>query len=241
MAPRAVLVGLPGSGKSTIGRRLAKALEVTLVDTDAAIEAKTGLSIAELFATGGEAEFRRVEEQVVRAALAEHDGVLSLGGGAVTSKGVRDALAGHTVIYLEITAAEGVRRTGGNTVRPLLAGPNRAEKYRALMADRAPLYRRVATMRVNTNRRNPGAVVRHIVSRLENREPDPCRRRRRRPSWRRRPARVRSTAASDRGDSEAPGAADTAPPTTPTQAGTEPPTPATQAALAARNAERRRD
>lgn len=167
MAPKAVLVGLPGSGKSTIGRRLAKALGVGLLDTDVAIEHRTGRSIADIFATDGEQEFRRIEEDVVRAALADHDGVLSLGGGAVTSPGVRAALAGHTVVYLEISAAEGVRRTGGNTVRPLLAGPDRAEKYRALMAKRAPLYRRVATMRVDTNRRNPGAVVRHILSRLQ--------------------------------------------------------------------------
>lgn len=167
MAPNAVLVGLPGSGKSTIGRRLAKALGVGLLDTDVAIEQRTGRSIADIFATDGEQEFRRIEEDVVRAALADHDGVLSLGGGAVTSPGVRAALAGHTVVYLEISAAEGVRRTGGNTVRPLLAGPDRAEKYRALMAKRAPLYRRVATMRVDTNRRNPGAVVRHILSRLQ--------------------------------------------------------------------------
>lgn len=167
MAPKAVLVGLPGSGKSTIGRRLAKALGVGLLDTDVAIEQRTGRSIADIFATDGEQEFRRIEEDVVRAALADHDGVLSLGGGAVTSPGVRAALAGHAVVYLEISAAEGVRRTGGNTVRPLLAGPDRAEKYRALMAKRAPLYRRVATMRVDTNRRNPGAVVRHILSRLQ--------------------------------------------------------------------------
>lgn len=167
MAPKAVLVGLPGSGKSTIGRRLAKALGVGLLDTDVAIEQRTGRSIADIFATDGEQEFRRIEEDVVRAALADHDGVLSLGGGAVTSPGVRAALAGHTVVYLEISAAEGVRRTGGNTVRPLLAGPDRAEKYRALMAKRAPLYRRVATMRVDTNLRNPGAVVRHILSRLQ--------------------------------------------------------------------------
>lgn len=139
MAPKAVLVGLPGSGKSTIGRRLAKALGVGLLDTDVAIEQRTGRSIADIFATDGEQEFRRIEEDVVRAALADHDGVLSLGGGAVTSPGVRAALAGHTVVYLEISAAEGVRRTGGNTVRPLLAGPDRAEKYRALMAKRAPL------------------------------------------------------------------------------------------------------
>jgi len=177
MAPKAVLVGLPGSGKSTIGRRLAKALGVGLLDTDAAIEQQTGRTIADIFATDGEQEFRRIEEDVVRAALADHDGVLSLGGGAVTSPGVCDALAGHTVIYLEIGAREGVRRTGGSTVRPLLAG-DEAEKYsifKALMAKRVPLYRRVATIRVDTNRRNPGAVVRHILSRLQAPVPKACR------------------------------------------------------------------
>ncbi|OBK38312.1 shikimate kinase [Mycobacterium sp. 1245111.1] len=185
MVPKAVLVGLPGSGKSTIGRRLAKALDVAMLDTDAAIEEKTGRRIADIFATDGEAEFRRIEEEVIREALASHDGVLSLGGGAVTTPGVRAALAGHTVVYLEINAAEGVRRTGGNTVRPLLAGPDRAEKFRALMTQRVPLYRKVATIRVNTNRRNPGAVVRHIVCRLKDPKLGSSPNNRRRPPWRR--------------------------------------------------------
>ncbi|MEY8016843.1 shikimate kinase [Mycobacterium servetii] len=171
MAPKAVLVGLPGSGKTTIGRRLARALDVELLDTDAAIEQRTGRSIADIFATDGEPEFRRIEEDVVRTALADHDGVVSLGGGAVTSPGVREALAGHPVVYLEISAREGVRRTAGSTARPLLAGPDRAERYRDLMAQRVPLYRRVATIRVDTNRRNPGAVVRNIVERLQETEP----------------------------------------------------------------------
>jgi shikimate kinase len=184
MAPRAVLVGLPGSGKSTIGRRLAKALGVGMLDTDAVIEQQTGRSITDIFATDGEKEFRRIEEAVVRAALAEHDGILSLGGGAITTPGVREALAGHTVVFLGISAAEGMRRTGGNTVRPLLAGPDRAAKFRALMSQRVPLYRRVATIRVNTNRRNPGVVVRQIVSRLADPQPDGAVRRRR-PPWRR--------------------------------------------------------
>ena len=99
-----------GSGKSTIGRRLARALQVPLLDTDAKIVETTGRSIADLFVEG-EQEFRRIEEAVVRTALAEHDGIVSLGGGAITSQGVREALAGHTVIFLEISAAEGVRRT----------------------------------------------------------------------------------------------------------------------------------
>ncbi|MCZ0727143.1 shikimate kinase [Mycolicibacterium iranicum] len=186
MAPKAVLIGLPGSGKSTIGRRLAKSMDVPLLDTDIAIERTTGRTIADIFANDGEPEFRRIEEEVIRDALATHDGILSLGGGAVTTEGVREALRGHTVIYLEISAAEGVRRTGGSTVRPLLAGPDRSEKFKALMAERVPLYRKVATIKVNTNHRNPGAVVRYIAARLDN--PDAkSERRRRRPVWRRAP------------------------------------------------------
>lgn len=188
MAPKAVLMGMPGSGKSTIGRRLAKALDLTLLDTDIKIVETTGRTIADIFTNDGEKEFRRIEEEVVRAALAEHDGIVSLGGGAITSPGVQEALAGHTVIFLEISAAEGIRRTTGGTVRPLLAGPDPARKYRDLMSQRVPLYRRVATMRVNTNRRNPGAVVRHIVERLDNPDAPRQQRRRRRPSWRRAPS-----------------------------------------------------
>jgi shikimate kinase len=187
MAPKAVLVGMPGSGKSTIGRRLAKALDVPLLDTDAMIVETTGRTIADIFVEG-EAEFRRIEADVVRAALAEHDGVVSLGGGAITTPEVREALRGHAVVYLEISAAEGIRRTSGGTARPLLAGGDPGERFRELMAQRVPLYRQVATVRVNTNRRNPGAVVRHIVARMESasgeRQPG---RRRRRPTWRRLP------------------------------------------------------
>jgi shikimate kinase len=216
MTPKAVLIGLPGSGKSTIGRRLAKALDLSLLDTDAAIEQTTGRTIADIFAADGEKEFRRIEEAVIRDALQSHDGVLSLGGGAITTPGVREALAGHTVIYLEISAAEGVRRTGGSsTVRPLLAGTDRGEKFRKLMAERVPLYRRVVTMRVNTNRRNPGAVVRHIVERLENPDAPRTGRRRRRPPWRRGPSSL-----------------------TPKPSTETPPTPA---AVAARNTKGHRD
>jgi shikimate kinase len=187
MAPRAVLVGMPGSGKSTIGRRLAKALGVPLLDTDAKIVETTGRSIADIFVEG-EAQFRRIEVDVVCAALAEHDGVVSLGGGAITTPEVRDALVGHTVIYLEISAAEGVRRTSGGTARPLLAGAEPGERFRELMTQRVPLYRQVATLRINTNRRNPGAVVRHIVQRMESATPErPHAKRRRRPAWRRLP------------------------------------------------------
>jgi shikimate kinase len=105
MAPKAVLIGLPGSGKSTIGRRLAKAMGCALIDTDAVIEERSGRTIAEIFAAEGESGFRRIEEQVICEALDTHDGILSLGGGAVTTAGVREALAGHTVVYLEISGS----------------------------------------------------------------------------------------------------------------------------------------
>jgi len=215
MAPKAVLIGLPGSGKSTIGRRLAKATGCGLIDTDAAIEQRTGRTIAEIFSGDGESGFRRIEEQVIREALESHDGILSLGGGALTTPGVREALVGQTVVYLEISAAEGIRRTSGSTVRPLLAGPDRAEKYRELVNDRVPLYRKAATIRINTNRRNPVAVVRYIVGRLENPEPP----RRRRPPWRRPSATGAVSAPADAVVSAA-----------------EPATPVTPATLAARRA-----
>lgn len=200
MSPKAVLVGLPGSGKSTIGRRLAKALDVNIYDTDNGIETAAGRTIADIFAADGEPEFRRIEESVIRQALDQQDGVVSLGGGAVLTPGVRESLAGHTVVYLEISAAEGIRRTGGSVVRPLLAGPDRAEKYHALMSQRVPLYREVATIKVNTDRRNPGAVVRMIVSRLDNPDaPVSSRRRRprRRPRSRRRTSGVTAPARTD--------------------------------------------
>jgi shikimate kinase len=229
MAPKAVLVGMPGSGKSTIGRRLAKAMDLPLLDTDLQIVETTGRTVADIFATDGEQEFRRIEEEVVKAALAEHEGIVSLGGGAITSPGVCEALAGHTVVYLEINAAEGIRRTTSGTVRPLLAGPDPAEKYRSLMNERVPLYRRVATMRINTNRRNPGAVVRYLMTRLENPGSAKPNRRRRRAPWRLTPAPAKCA-------DPAAGSAESAVP-----AGDSPkPTPATPAALAARRTEVRK-
>ncbi len=232
MAPKAVLVGMPGSGKSTIGRRLARTLRLPLLDTDLQIVETTGRSIAEIFAGDGEQEFRRIEEEVVRSALSSHDGVVSLGGGAVTSPGVREALAGHTVVYLEISASEGIRRTAKGTTRPLLVGDDAAETYRRLMSIRGPLYREVSTIRVNTSRRNPGSVVRYLAARLDG----ACgTAHRRRSPWR--SAALDAPApqhfATDLPEIDArPAGADGAP--TPAPA-----TPATPAAVAARRAEAR--
>ena len=174
--PRAILVGPPGAGKSTIGRRVANALGVELYDTDAAIEREQGRTIADIFASDGEAEFRRIEADVVRRAILEQQGVVSLGGGAILSRATRQMLRGRQVIYLELSVAEGLRRTGGNKSRPLLAGPDPAAKYRELMRRRRPLYRQVATIRVRTDGRSPGRVVRQILAKLGvNPEPEATR------------------------------------------------------------------
>jgi shikimate kinase / 3-dehydroquinate synthase len=165
-AARVVLVGLPGSGKSTIGRKLARELGVELYDTDAGIEADTGRTIPDIFATDGEKEFRRIEEEVVRRAVLSHDGVVSLGGGSVLSERTRDLLRGAVVVYLEISVSEGVRRTGASSTRPLLNGVDPAAKYRDLMRERRPLYREIASVRVRTDGRSPGRVVRMILAKL---------------------------------------------------------------------------
>lgn len=167
MSPRAVLIGPPGAGKSTIGRRLARALDLDIYDTDAAIERETGRTIPEIFTEDGEPVFRTIEEDVVRRALLEQDGIVSLGGGAILSDATRKRLAGHTVVYLEISVAEGLKRTGANNTRPLLNGGDPRQKYRDLMRRRRPLYRQVATIRMRTDGRSPARVVQQLVAKLE--------------------------------------------------------------------------
>lgn len=176
MAPRAVLVGAPGAGKSTIGRRLAAALRVDFCDTDAEIEARAGRTIPEIFASDGEPAFRELEEAVVLDALTSHSGVVSLGGGAILSEKTRRALAGHTVVHLDISVGEGMLRTGitaraadapAGGSRPLLDGPDPAGRYRTLFNTRRPLYREVSTIVVRSDRRSPSKVVRELIDMLE--------------------------------------------------------------------------
>lgn len=161
-----VVVGPPGSGKSTVGALLAERLAQPYHDADAELEAKAGRSIADIFATDGEEVFRQLEEQVVAEGLARNAGVYALGGGAVLSERTRERLAGHTVVFLNVGMAEGVRRTGMSTARPLLAGVNPRATYQALLQARLPIYREVATVEVGTDRRGPAEVTAEIVERL---------------------------------------------------------------------------
>ena len=162
MSGAVVLVGAPGSGKSTVGQLLAARLGLPFVDVDGLIEQRTGRSIAEIFADDGEPSFRALEEQTTLELLAGGAGVLSLGGGAVLSAATRAALRGHRVIWLQVAAATAVQRVGLNEARPLLLGNVRGRLIK-LLAERTPLYVEVATEQVETDRRSPDEVVDLLV------------------------------------------------------------------------------
>jgi shikimate kinase len=165
VSPVAVLVGPPGAGKSTVGSLLAERLGVTLRDTDADIEAATGTTIAELFIDHGEAHFRTLERQAVAAALDEHGGVLSLGGGAVLDPDSRAALRGHRVVFLDVGLTEAVRRVGLGVSRPLLLG-NVRSRLKGLLDERRPAYEAVAWLTVDTDGRTPEELVDDIAEAL---------------------------------------------------------------------------
>ncbi|MFC7343745.1 shikimate kinase [Saccharopolyspora griseoalba] len=168
MAPRAVVVGPPGAGKTTIGELLADRLRVPFRDTDADVVEREGRAIADIFTADGEPAFRKLEEEAVETALREHDGVLALGGGAVLSERTRANLAGHAVVFLSVGVAEGARRTGLSVARPLLAGVNPRATFKALLDERLPVYRSVAAVEVATDELSPAEVVDRVVDELAN-------------------------------------------------------------------------
>ena len=161
--PVVVLVGPPGSGKSSVGAALSRLTGLPLRDTDADIETLAGCTIAEIFTGQGEPAFRALEEQAVATGLAEHRGVLALGGGAVLSAATRARLVDHPVAYLSVGATAGVHRVGLASHRPLMVGINPRATYRALLADRVPLYREVARWEIETDTRTVRVVAREIA------------------------------------------------------------------------------
>lgn len=168
VASALVLVGAPGSGKSTVGALVSRMLGLPFTDVDAVIEQDAGKPVADIFAVDGEPEFRRLEVQHTLAVLAERSGVVSLGGGAVTSPEVRAALGGHRVVWLRVSAGQAARRAGLSEARPLLLGNVRGTLIR-LLAERTPLYEEVATLLVDTDDRRPAQVARAVVAELERR------------------------------------------------------------------------
>jgi shikimate kinase len=163
-----VVVGPPASGKTTVGNAIAAALGLPFRDTDADVEAQTGTTIADLFVEQGEPHFRALEERAVARALAEHDGVLALGGGAVTSPATRELLVAHgraggTVVWLDVDVSSAARRVGLSRDRPLLAVNPRA-MLRTMLEARAPLYAEVATVTVSTAARSVQEVVAEVLA-----------------------------------------------------------------------------
>ncbi|GGT42369.1 shikimate kinase [Streptomyces kurssanovii] len=165
-APLIVLVGPMGSGKSTVGELLAGRLGVAFRDTDADIVAAEGREISDIFVEDGEDHFRDLERAAVRSALAEHGGVLALGGGAILDEGTRELLTGLPVAYLSMDVEEAVKRVGLNTARPLLA-VNPRRQWRELMDARRPLYNEVARVVVATDDRTPEEVAQAVLDALE--------------------------------------------------------------------------
>lgn len=169
MTPRVVLVGLPGAGKSSTGRRLAKILALPFADSDDLIEAAAGQTVRELFAEFGEPGFREREATAVQTALHEFDGVLALGGGALTNPATQQALtaSGAVVVLLEATVPTLVERVGEGDSRPLLAGAPE-QRLRDLAAARTATYRAVATLTVPTDGRTPSQVAARIAARMHD-------------------------------------------------------------------------
>lgn len=160
-----VLAGAPGSGKSTVGAALAKSLGERWIDVDEQIVAAEGTPIAEIFAGRGEPHFRELEVRHTLEALSER-AVVSIGGGAVTSPQIREALAGHRVVWLRVGPSEAAKRVGMNVARPLLLGNVRG-RLMQLLKERTPLYEQVADLTVDTDGRAVADIVAEILTGLD--------------------------------------------------------------------------
>ncbi|MCF6377446.1 shikimate kinase [Nocardioides KLBMP 9356] len=161
MPPRVVLVGPMGAGKTTVAGLLGDAWGVPVRDTDADIEAGTGREISDIFVESGEDHFRDLEAAAVAAAVAEHDGVLALGGGAVLREETRALLADLPVVFLRVGLTDAVKRVGLGVGRPLLLG-NVRSRIKALLDERTPVYESVATHVVDTDDRTADEVAAEI-------------------------------------------------------------------------------
>ena len=163
-----VLVGLPGSGKSTVGRQLARRLGLPFSDSDHVIEQRIGCSIRSYFEREGEASFRDLEQQVLQDLAAGPACVLATGGGSVLREANRATLkSAGAVVYLRSTPEELWRRLRHDTQRPLLQVTDPQARLRQLFADRDPLYRETADFIIETGRPSVPTLVNMVVMQLE--------------------------------------------------------------------------
>ncbi len=162
------LVGMPGCGKSTVGRHLARQLGLNLADSDHAIEQRIGMPIRSFFEREGEAAFRDLEQQVIAELLAGDELVLATGGGAVLREANRRALRRHAhVFYLRSTPEDLARRLRHDSRRPLLQVADPLRRLRELFRERDPLYRQTAHYVIETGRPSVPSLVNMVLMQLE--------------------------------------------------------------------------
>ena len=164
MAKSIILIGPPGSGKSTIGRATSRRLNINFTDTDDLIEVRSGTSISQIFIDKGEPWFRELEREVLKEELAKLNGVLALGGGAPLSEFAQQLLrkANVAIVYLDVSLATAAPRVGFNRDRPLLLSNPRGA-WQELMDKRRPIYEALATSIVKVDERAPKDIVDEIV------------------------------------------------------------------------------
>ena len=168
MAPRVILIGPMGSGKTTIGQLLASELEIPFRDTDHVIEERASKSVSDIFLEDGEDEFRILEKKVLRDELLSDDTVLALGGGAPISMDAQSALRAiaSPVIYLDISLATVAPRIGFNRDRPLLLHNPRGQ-WQTLMEARRPIYESIADSVIDVNDKSENEIVAAILEVLK--------------------------------------------------------------------------
>jgi shikimate kinase len=160
---KVILIGPPGSGKTTIGKLLAKKMNLRHIDTDQEIESQTGRKIADIFLEDGESGFRNIEREIVLATLQQDPAVISLGGGSVLDSEVSEKLKAESlVVYLEVSISNAAPRVGFNTDRPLLVA-NPRQQWLQLFAKRKELYEMLGKYRVSTDNKKPKSVAEEIV------------------------------------------------------------------------------
>jgi shikimate kinase len=164
VAKSIILIGPPGSGKSTIGRAISRKLKISFTDTDQLIEVRAGMSISQIFIDKGEPWFRDLEKEVLKEELGKLSGVLSLGGGAPLSEPAQEMLGKieAAIIYLDVSLATAAPRVGFNRDRPLLLNNPRGA-WQELMDKRRPIYEGLATHVVKVDERAPKDIVDEIV------------------------------------------------------------------------------
>ncbi len=166
--PQAVLIGPPGSGKSSVGRALSRTTQLTFSDTDHLIEQRAGKKIAEIFVEDGEATFRELEASVVEQALTEESGVLSLGGGSILNEKSQILLreCGALIVFLEVGIGQAAPRIGFNQDRPMLL-INPRQTWLKLMEERLPIYQSLADVTISTDSKKPQEVAEQIAEILK--------------------------------------------------------------------------